>query len=102
MCAPAGVLTSDYNAVADRFSTNGGTSVTSTLAQWRAFGNDTNSFVSTPAALFVNAAAKDFRLAAGSPAIDAGANLGADVATDIDGTSRPQRLAYDIGCYEMP
>jgi parallel beta-helix repeat protein len=98
----AGVLTSDYNAVADRFSTNGGTSVTSTLAQWRAFGNDTHSFVSTPAALFVNAAAKDFRLAAGSPAIDTGTGLGADVATDIAGTTRPQRLAYDIGCYEMP
>lgn len=86
----------------DRFSTNGGTSVTSTLAQWRVFGYDTHSFLSTPAALFVNAVAKDFRLTAGSPAIDAGTNLGADVATDIDGTTRPQRLAYDIGCYEMP
>jgi parallel beta-helix repeat protein len=98
----AGVLTSDYNAVADRFSTNGGTSVTSTLAQWRAFGNDAHSFVSTPAALFVNAAAKDYRLAAGSPAIDTGTNLGADVPADIVGTTRPQRLGYDIGCYEMP
>jgi parallel beta-helix repeat protein len=99
----AGILTSDYNAVADRFSTNGGTSVTSTLAQWRAAsGNDTHSFVSTPAALFVNAAAKDYRLAAGSPAIDTGASLGADVPADIVGTTRPQRLGYDIGCYEMP
>src|SRR6185312_16338014 len=43
----AGVLTSDYNAVVDRFSTNGGTSVTSTLAQWRAFGYDAHSFVAT-------------------------------------------------------
>ena len=98
----AGVLTSDYNAVVDRFSTNGGTSVTSTLAQWRALGYDTHSFVSTPAALFVDAAAKDFRLAAGSPAIDTGTSLGADVPTDLEGTARPQRLAYDIGCYEMP
>jgi parallel beta-helix repeat protein len=98
----AGVLTSDYNAVVDRFSTNGGTSVNATLAQWRAFGYDAHSFVSTATALFVNPAAKDFRLAAGSPAIDTGTNLGADVPADIDGTSRPQRLAYDIGCYEMP
>src|SRR5262249_59548169 len=30
----AGVLTSDYNVVVDRFSTNGGTSGTSPLAQW--------------------------------------------------------------------
>jgi hypothetical protein len=53
------VLTSDYNAVVDRFSTNGGTSVTSTLAQWQVFGYDTQSFVSTASALFVDAAAKD-------------------------------------------
>jgi hypothetical protein len=72
------------------------------LAQWRVFGYDTHSFLSTPAALFVDAAAKDFRLAAGSPAIDAGTNLGTDVPADIDGAARPQRLAYDIGCYEMP
>lgn len=98
----AGVLTSDYNAVVDRFSTNGGTSVTSTLAQWRAFGYDAHSFVSTASALFMSPAANDYRLAAGSPAIDAGANLSPDVVADIDGTARPQRLAYDIGCYEMP
>jgi parallel beta-helix repeat protein len=98
----AGVLTSDYNAVVDRFSTNGGTSVTSTLAQWRAFGYDTHSFVSTAAALFVNAAAGDYRLTVGSPAIDAGANLAPDVTADIVGTTRPQRTAYDIGAYEMP
>jgi parallel beta-helix repeat protein len=97
-----GVLTSDYNAVVDRFSTNGGTSVTSTLAQWRAFGYDAHSFVSTASALFVDAAAHDYRLIAGSPAIDTGTNLGADVPADIAGTTRPQRLAYDIGCYEMP
>jgi parallel beta-helix repeat protein len=98
----AGVLTSDYNAVVDRFSTNGGTSVTSTLAQWRAFGYDAHSFVSTASALFVNAAGNDYRLATGSPAIDTGANLSPDIVDDIDGTSRPQGLAYDIGCYEKP
>jgi parallel beta-helix repeat protein len=98
----AGILTSDYNAVVDRFSTNGGTSVTSTLAQWRAFGYDAHSFVSTAGALFVNAAAKDYRLTVASPAIDTGTNLGADVPADIVGTTRPQRTAYDIGCYEMP
>ena len=98
----AGVLTSDYNAVVDRFSTNGGTSVTSTLAQWRAFGYDAHSFVSTPAALFVDAANDDYRLAVSSPAIDTGVNLSPDVVDDIVGTARPQRAAYDIGGYEMP
>ena len=98
----AGVLTSDYNAVVDRFSTNGGTSVTSTLAQWRAFGYDLHSFVSTATALFVNPAGNDYRLAAGSPAIDTGTNLSPDVVADIVGTPRPQRTAYDVGGYEMP
>src|SRR5262249_45287399 len=93
----AGVLTSDYNAVVNRFSTNGGTSVTSTLAQWQAFGYDTHSFVSTASALFVNATGNDYQLATGSPAIDTGTNLSPDVVDDITATSRPQRLGYDIG-----
>jgi parallel beta-helix repeat protein len=98
----AGVLTSDYNVVVDRFSTNGGTSVTSTLAQWKALGFDAHSFVSTAAALFVDPATKNYQLKTGSPAIDAGVNLSPDVVADINGFPRPQRTAYDIGCYEMP
>jgi hypothetical protein len=50
--------------------------------------------------LFVNPAAKDFRLQNGSPAINAGATLSA-VSTDILGVARPQGGAYDIGAYEM-
>jgi hypothetical protein len=98
----AGVLTSDYNVAVDRFSTNGGTSVTSTLVQWRAFGYDAHSLISTATALFVNPAGNDYRLTTGSPAIDAGTNLSPDVVADIVGTTRPQRTAYDIGAYEMP
>src|SRR6185436_12825474 len=69
----AGVLTSDYNAVVDRFSTNGGTSVT------------------TAGALFANPGGNDYRLATGSPAIDTGTNLSPDVVDDITHTARPQR-----------
>jgi len=98
----AGVLTSDYNVVVDRFSTNEGKSVTSTLAEWRTFGYDAHSLISTATALFVDPAGGDYRLTTGSPAIDAGTNLSPDVTADIVGTARPQRLAYDIGCYEMP
>src|SRR5207302_750960 len=50
---------------------------------------------------FVNAAANDFHLQAGSPAIDAGITL-AQVPVDADGVSRPQGKAYDIGAYEFP
>ena len=98
----AGVLTSDYNVVVDRFSTNGGTSVTSTLAQWKALGFDAHSFISTAAALFVDPATANYQLKTGSLAIDAGVNLSPDVVADINGFPRPQRAAYDIGCYEMP
>ena len=98
----AGVLDSDYNVVVDRFSTNGGTSVTSTLAQWQALGYDGHSFISTASALFVDPSHDIYQLKTGSPAIDAGTNLSPDVVADINGLSRPQRNAYDIGCYEMP
>jgi len=48
---------------------------------------------------FVNAAANDFSLQAGSPAIDAGVAISL-VTTDIKGVSRPQGAAYDVGTYE--
>jgi hypothetical protein len=49
--------------------------------------------------LFVNAAAHDFHLKAGSPAIDAGVAL-SDVPSDISGKVRPVGAAYDLGAYE--
>jgi len=98
----AGVLQSDYNVVVDRFSTNGGNSVTSTLAQWQALGQDSHSLISTATALFVDPANHIYQLKSGSPAIDAGVNLSPDVVADINGLARPQRTAYDIGCYETP
>ncbi len=50
---------------------------------------------------FVNAAAGNFRLQSGSPAINAGTNLSPDVTTDRDGVPRPQNVTYDIGAYEF-
>jgi hypothetical protein len=47
---------------------------------------------------FVGAAARDYHLAAASPAIDAGAELG--VRWDRDGRARPRGSAPDIGPYE--
>lgn len=49
--------------------------------------------------LFVNAAAHDYHLAAGSLAIDRGSSAGAPPA-DFDGISRPQGVGFDIGAYE--
>jgi hypothetical protein len=43
----------------------------------------------------------DYRLADGSPAIDAATPEGAPM-TDIDGVARPQGAGFDIGPYELP
>ena len=48
---------------------------------------------------FVNAAAGDFHLQLGSPAIDIGAAISI-VPTDLDAFPRPYGTAYDIGAYE--
>ena len=50
---------------------------------------------------FVNPAANDFHLQAGSPAINAGITL-PQVPVDFDGLKRPQGPAYCIGAYEFP
>lgn len=53
------------------------------------------------AAGFVNAAAKDYRLAAGSPAIDAGVSVASfGVTTDLRGVTRPFGPSNDIGAHE--
>jgi hypothetical protein len=59
----------------------------------------TNNQLATNA-LFVNAAAFDFRLQAASPAIDRGLTLTL-VRFDFEGRPRPRGAAYDIGAYEF-
>lgn len=49
--------------------------------------------------LFVNAAGGDFRLRAGSPAVDAGLANGAP-GVDFAGVARPQGGGFDIGAFE--
>jgi len=48
---------------------------------------------------FVNFAADDYHLLSGSPAIDKASNL--SIASDLDGTARPQGSSPDIGSYEF-
>jgi hypothetical protein len=50
------------------------------------------------AAAFKDAAADDYHLVAGSPAVDRGVEL--DLALDRDGITRPQGTAQDVGAYE--
>jgi hypothetical protein len=49
--------------------------------------------------LFANPAAYDFRLTAGSPAIDAGIAV-SGLTADLSGASRPAGAAVDLGAYE--
>ncbi len=54
----------------------------------------------TAAALLSNMGSGDYSLAAGSPAIDAGAALATYPAKDLAGNARVQGAAIDIGAYE--
>ncbi|MBI2757688.1 MAG: right-handed parallel beta-helix repeat-containing protein [Chloroflexi bacterium] len=49
--------------------------------------------------LFVNMAAKNFRLQSASPCIDKGFNSG--IPNDFDGSLRPQGAGFDIGAFEF-
>lgn len=52
--------------------------------------------------LFIDAGVRDFRLGAGSPAINAGSNAGipSGITTDADGFARIVNTSVDIGAYE--
>jgi hypothetical protein len=60
-------------------------------------GGGANDVTGDP--MFVDAAGDDYHLQAGSPAIDAGTDVG--VALDLEGNARPALSGYDIGPYEF-
>lgn len=92
-------LSSDRNATENTFSVDGGDN-TITLVQWRAATNqDLSSFVATPGSLVVSAATGDYRLPAGSPALNSGI-AHAELTRDHEGQPRPQAGGFDIGAFE--
>jgi hypothetical protein len=88
---------SDYNVITKVTPNDGGTLYT--LAEWRAQGREIHSVTATPATLFANLAAADYRLRTGSPAIDRGQAL-TTVPKDMEGTARPAGAGWDLGAYE--
>jgi parallel beta-helix repeat protein len=90
---------SDYN-ILDRITPDDEDTLYA-LTDWQAmFSRELHSRVSGPlAALFVDEPNHDYHLPAGSPAVDNGLTL-ASVPVDIEGTTRPQGPASDVGAYE--
>lgn len=75
---------------------------------WRSDGKPVLQFFGTamhPTSMvadprFVDAASDDFRLAPGSPAIDAGTNVALGIDVDVTGVPIPQNGVTDIGAHE--
>jgi parallel beta-helix repeat protein len=92
-------LFSDYNAVADRFSADGGDSSLG-LQDWQqATGQDTHSMLATPDGMFANLAKGDFHLADASPEQNAGSPDHAP-AKDIEGKTPIDPRHPAIGAYQ--
>ena len=70
-----------------------------TFTDWKTqSGGDAHSLETNP--LFISTSTPDFHLQSGSPAIDAGTNVG--LTSDYDGVSVPRGAGYEIGAYEYP
>ncbi len=91
-------IASDYNIVANRFSTDDGDS-NQTLAAWQQRGYDTHSVVASAGALFVDPGS-DFHLLAGAVAVDMATGAHTTVL-DADRRNRPAGAAPDVGAYEF-
>jgi hypothetical protein len=77
-----------------------GTTYRSFAEYIKATGNDRNSVFADPR--FADAAAGNFQLAPGSPAIDAGAYLTAAGDADAAGSPRAAAGVIDLGAFEVP
>lgn len=94
-------FTSNYSVLEDRLSIDGGSTVI-TLQQWQSYGFDIHSQVcSSWGDLFVNWLQEDYHITSSSQATDTGTDeVQSIVLFDLDGVSRPQGTAWDMGSYE--
>jgi len=80
--------------------TQSGSIIDHNLSTGAVGGGGTGTNIENTDPLFVNPSTLDFRLQAGSPAINAGLALNI-VLNDFLGTLRPQGAGWDIGAYEF-
>ncbi|MBV6406338.1 MAG: right-handed parallel beta-helix repeat-containing protein [Flavobacteriales bacterium] len=94
---------SDHNIVTPRLSPDGDATVLD-LDDWQTLGFDAGSMVAAPLAqLFVQPGSDHHAASPAAPQVDAGTSaVSTVVLDDLDGTPRPQGLAFDIGCHEAP
>jgi len=74
----------------------GANGISSNFSGWSSHGQDVHSISNNP--LFVDSAAKNFRLQTGSPGINKGVSL--NLTSDFEKTTVPQGSAPDVGAYE--
>lgn len=119
-CARSGMLVNS-TVVSNRAGTSGGgaygTTLTNCIVAWNSAANGADVYtcnggysISIPALAgpgnlaavpdFVNPSAGDYRLAPGSPGVDAGNNASASTETDLGGLPRVAFGTVDMGCYE--
>ncbi|MGB3078242.1 MAG: right-handed parallel beta-helix repeat-containing protein [Saprospiraceae bacterium] len=92
---------SDYNIVINKLSKMGDGAFV-TLSTWQTYGYDTHSILAGPLASIFVSPGSDYHLLTNSPAVNAGnISFSSGVATDIEGTSRPQGGQVDMGAYEL-
>lgn len=91
---------SDHNIASGPFSPDGDATIME-LAAWQTLGHDPGSQDAPEQTELFMAPGADYRLLPTALAVDAGtAAVASVVATDLEGTARPQGGAIDIGCYE--
>lgn len=82
-------------------SSRGSLSYISNQAGIKFTSSNNLTYATIAEAKFVDAAGKNFHLAAGSPAIDKGKDLSGYFKFDIDNQSRPQGAGFDVGADEV-
>jgi parallel beta-helix repeat protein len=100
ICVENSNITSNYNAMSNRFSRNGESSIL-TFDSWKSGGDDANSFQGSSSTLFVSSS--DYHRKDGGPAVDAGVSSLSSVSApnvDRDAKGRPQGGGYDLGAFE--